>query len=208
MGEDTEFVFQHDARFRGDSHITIFDNETGDTPGRLIALEVDTDAMETTLAWSYTAPGDLPIRAQGNQQLRTDGSMVAGWGSEGTDGNRKNTSTITEYTATGDTAFHVRFRGEGINTYRAYRQPWTGNPATDPVARVTDDGDAIAVSWNGATRVASWQVATAERDGEVVASADRDGFETVIDVDDPTGDLFVRALDGDGEVLGGVRVAG
>lgn len=202
MGEGTEFTFQHDARLRGDSHVTIFDNETRGVPARLLALTLDLDAMKASVTWEHTAPGDLTIASQGNLQLLANGNMVAGWGAEAPEGDRKNTSTVTEYDADGDVVFHARFVGTGVNTYRAYRQPWSARPTTDPVARTTADGDAVAVSWNGATGVASWQLATAATGGEVVTTVDRDGFETSIPLDGSADGSFVRALDADGHVLG------
>lgn len=59
----------------------------------------------------------------------------------------------------------------------------------------------LHVSWNGATDVATWQVV--DEAGRIVASAPRDGFETVLPVEaDPGAQLRVRALDASGDVLG------
>jgi hypothetical protein len=205
MGPGTDFEFQHDARLRGDRHVTIFDNESGDTPARIIALTLDVEAQKASLAWAYTAPGDIPVVAQGNLQLLDDGNLVAGWGSSSRAGETEHSTTITEHTGAGDLLFHAAFAGTGINTYRAYRSPWTGRPKSDPKAAVrsTAAGKSVAVSWNGATDVARWDLATTGTDGTttVIATHAKDGFETVIAVDAVPADTVARALDAEGKVL-------
>ncbi|HET8929222.1 MAG TPA: arylsulfotransferase family protein, partial [Acidimicrobiales bacterium] len=91
MGTGTPFVFQHDARLRGDRYITIFDNETKKTPARIIALDVDIDAKKVSLVWEHTAPDDIPVVAQGNLQFLEDGNTVTGWGSSSVEGKTKGT---------------------------------------------------------------------------------------------------------------------
>jgi hypothetical protein len=205
MGPGTSFKFQHDARFRGDHHVTIFDNETGDTPARIIALDLDVADEKASLTWAYTAPGDIPVVAQGNLQLVENGNLVAGWGSSSLEGETEHSTTITEYTGTGDVLFHAAFKGTGINPYRAYRSPWSAQPKTDPKAKVTTTGSttSVAVSWNGATEVASWDLVTEKPDGTTteITSKPRAGFETLLEIEDlPTG-AIARALDADGKVL-------
>ncbi len=209
MGEGTDSVFHHDGRLHGDRFVTIFDNQTKDIPARLIALELDLEADRASLVWEHTAPGDLPAVAQGGLQLLEGGNLVAGWGSANLEGPADRTTTITEYASDGAVLFHVAFLGEGINSYRAYRMPWTATPTSDPAATVTDDdgGATVAVAWNGATEVARWELVSSA-DDEVLATADRAGFETRIEVDDLPAGVVVRALDADGAVLGSVPLDG
>jgi len=65
-------------------------------------------------------------------------------------------------------------------------------------------GSAVAVSWNGATNVASWRVLGGASASALapVAGAAKAGFQTTISV--PAGATFlaVQALDASGAVLG------
>ena len=49
----------------------------------------------------------------------------------------------------------------GVESYRAYRFPWTGQPTTPPdMANLPGPNGTVTVyaSWNGATGVAAWRV--------------------------------------------------
>jgi hypothetical protein len=60
----------------------------------------------------------------------------------------------------------------------------------------------VAVSWNGATEVATWRVVAGDDADELepVAEVGKDGFETTIRIE-PAAVVAVEALDGRGEVL-------
>jgi hypothetical protein len=62
----------------------------------------------------------------------------------------------------------------------------------------------VAVSWNGATSVASWRVLAGAASASLapVATAGKSGFQTTLTVHTPGPYVAVQALDGSGSVLG------
>src|SRR5262249_21537800 len=89
-------------------------------------------------------------------------------------------------------------------TYRAFRFPWSGQPATAPkVAATTAAGKTtVRASWNGATGVAGWQVLAgpAATGLSVVSTVPNGGFETAATVP-AAGFVAMRAIAADGSVL-------
>lgn len=203
MGTDTFFIKQHDARRSTDGTLTLLDNggECGETSREVtrgIALELDETAMTAELAREYLHPEELFSQSQANFQELADGEVLVGWGS------------VPRYTLMaqdGEVLVDAAIPEDlSVTSYRAHRVAWTGEPDTDPAAVLQqgDEGQAVHVSWNGATEVVTWRVV--DSSGEQVAAADREGFETVLPVDSPAGgsagELRVQALDGDGQILG------
>jgi hypothetical protein len=200
MGEGTTFAWQHDARRLADGTISLFDNQAAPPVGeqsRGLVLALDDAAATASLVREVAHPDGVLAGSQGNTQVLADGSVVVGWGSEG---------RVTEFDPDGEVVFDATWAP--ADSYRVYRLPWRGRPATVPdvVARQVGSGDAasveVYVSWNGATEVAEWRVA------EAGVTAAKDGFETRIEVDGAAerlavGDLVtVDALDGGGTVVG------
>jgi hypothetical protein len=96
-----------------------------------------------------------------------------------------------------------------VQSYRAYRFPWTAQPATPPALTASPRAagaatTTVAASWNGATGVAAWQVlagatpTTLAPLGAPVASA---GFETQIPAATTAAYVGVEALASTGAVL-------
>ena len=203
MGEGTRTVSQHDARRQEDGTITIFDN--GAPPevhhqSRGIVVDLDMDAMKATLVQEYTHPGDPLSTSQGNLQVLPNGNVFVGWGSE---------PFTSEYSKEGNLLFDLEFSGE-TQSYRAFRQPWTGCPAEDPaVAAEKGKGDTVNIyaSWNGATEVESWEVlAGAHPDQlEPLGAVPRNGFETAISARTAEPYVAVRAKDSSRRILGTSR---
>ncbi|MFC7404789.1 arylsulfotransferase family protein [Georgenia alba] len=201
MGEGTTFLKQHDVRRTEDGTITLFDNggtcgETTRERSRGIALRLDEAAMTAELAREVEHPDGLWSESQANyRELPGVGSHL-GWGS---------LPRWSLLDPDGELLLDARMPEDLIVTsYRAQRVEWTGRPTTDPAAVLA--GDAVHVSWNGATDVAAWRVVTSA--GAEVASAPRDGFETAVAVGSdvsPAG-LTVEALDAAGEVVGAAPV--
>jgi hypothetical protein len=122
---------------------------------------------------------------------------------------------FSEYSADGallcDSHFATNYSwGSGeVQSYRAFRFPWTGLPVDPPTAVLSGDGQ-VYVSWNGATEVRGWTLQhsptypAAENDWEDVLLVDKTGFETVINIQDE--DLLryirVKAVDENGVMLG------
>jgi Arylsulfotransferase (ASST) len=198
MGPGTVTAFQHDARRRPDGTVTIFDNGYVNKAeqSRGIMVEVDEDAMSAKLAREYTYPDKLLCETQGNVQVLPNGNVFVGWGSE---------PVYSEFDDDGKLLFSAAFPTES-ESYRAFRLPWSGQPADDPaiVAElVADDKVKIYASWNGATDVTTWQVlaGSAPDQLEPLASVPRQGFETVITFRTTETYVGLQALNDSGKVL-------
>jgi hypothetical protein len=200
MGEGTRTVSQHDARRQEDGTITIFDNgappEVHDL-SRGIVVELDEDAMKATLVREYTHPEKPLSTSQGNMQVLPGGNVFIGWGTE---------PYNSEYDKDGELLFDIQFSGE-TQSYRAFRQEWSGRPAEDPaVVAEKAKGDKVNIyaSWNGATEATTWRVlAGPNPEGlEPVGSVPWEGFETAVAIRTDEPYVAVRAEDDSGRVLG------
>jgi hypothetical protein len=146
---------------------------------------------------SYTNRRNLLAGSQGNMQVLPNGNALIGWGAK---------PYLSEYSAdTKHLLFEARFP-RGGESYRAYKFPWAGRPATVPAVAARLRGGKLTVytSWNGATEVAGWRVLTgASADALTPATtAGRSGFETAIPVPGSAGPyVAVQALDAAGQVL-------
>lgn len=198
MGAGTRFALQHDARLRGTSIVTIFDDEDNGKPARLIAIRLDLAHRTAAVIWAYMGPNRTSVEAQGNLQLLSDGNLVAGWGS--TTG-----SPITEETSSGEPLFEASLPKK-MNTYRAYRFPWTGLPSGSPsiAARDAPSGTDVYASWNGSTRTAEWTVlgGTSRTSLKPLRNVPAAGFETGIHLPGRLAFVEVEARGGDGHILG------
>lgn len=200
MSDEAVFAYQHDAQRDADGTIRMFDNEAAPKvrdASRLLWLKLDEENMTAEVARSIEHPEGLLSGTQGNVDRTAAGTVFAGWGSQG---------YFSEFTANGRMLFDARV-ARGNDSYRAYRQPWTGRPENKPAVAVRSgggDGVEVYASWNGATEVAEWEVmAGASPDALApVGSAERDGFETRIDVQTDAPVVAVRAKSASGAVLG------
>jgi len=201
MGDSARFYRQHDVRRMPDGTITLFDNggDCADTRevSRGLALDVDEEAMTAEVAREVGHPEELWAESQANYGELPDGTAQLGWGS---------LPRWSLLDSDGEVLLDAAIPGDlRVTSYRAQRVEWTGTPVTSPRAVVA--AGAVHVSWNGATEVAAWRVTD---DGEEVATAERTGFETAVDLGDDVGrgGLEVEALDADGEVLATAPVGG
>lgn len=197
MGPGTAFSWQHDARWRADGMITIFDDETAPSQARGIILRLDEQAMTASLERSFESRTGLVVQSQGNVQVLPNGNYFIGWGS---------TPYFSEYGPDGTLLFDATFPA-ARQSYRDFRLPWVGLPADPPalaVEAVPAGGMTVYASWNGATEVASWQVLAGEAAGSLVpiATAARSGFETAIATARRWPLVAVRARDATGGILG------
>jgi hypothetical protein len=199
MGAGVRTALQHDARYNSDGTITIFDNGNVNRvdQSRGIVVEVDEDNMSATLVGEYTHPDRLLSDTQGNVQVLPNGNVFVGWGSA---------PFFSEFDHHGKLLFHAAFPTED-ETYRAFRFQWYGQPTDDPAVAAEsgpEDRVTIYASWNGATEVTTWQVlaGSAPDQLEPLASAPRQGFETVITVHTTEPYVGLQAVNGSGKVLG------
>ena len=150
-----------------------------------------------TVIRQYLHPGKVLSGSQGDVETLPNGNRVVGWGAG---------ALVSEFTGAGHRVFDLRFPAP-LETYRAYRLPWTGHPADNPaVAAKAGSGGTLNVyaSWNGATQVARWQVLTGSSANALApaASAAWNGLETTIPVKNAGPYVAVQALGADGTVLG------
>jgi len=204
MGPDTRPRLQHDARRQADGTVTTFDNGDAkfDDQSYGTVLELDDDEMSATLLRKYPHPEGKICGTQGSVQVLPNGNVFIGWGSN---------PLLSEYSRDGDLLFNASFPPE-VESYRAFRFPWSGQPDEDPALAVEPDDGALTLyaSWNGDTEVASWQVLAGpapDRLKPLGPATPRAGFETAITVH--TAELYVgvQANNGSGRVLGTSEVA-
>jgi hypothetical protein len=200
MGPGTSFAWQHDARRQPDGTIRLFDNaesEPGKGASKVLVLRVDEGRRTATLVRSFVRSPPLLSTSQGNAQLLPDGHVFVGWGSK---------PFATEFDRAGNMLFDLRFGVGRVDSYRAFRFPWKGLPATRPTVAVKteDERTTVYASWNGATEVARWRILAGDDASHLtpVATVARAGFETHVAVDSDASTFAVEALAADGSVLG------
>ena len=199
LGPGVEFYWQHDSRRQPDGTITLFDDgatpaEEGESRG--LVLRLDDAAKTVSLVKQYTHPAHVLTDFEGSVQSLPDGHVFIDWGG---------IPYFSEFEADGTLIFDGRFP-TNVQSYRAFRAPWTGRPTEAPaVATSTDSyGNVIVyVSWNGSTETASWQVLMGASSGSMhaVASVPKDSFETAVTVQKEGKRLAVAALDANGKEL-------
>ncbi len=203
MGEGTETRYQHDARRREDGTVTIFDNGGAATyeESRGIVLDLDEDGMAASLVREYTHPDELLSVNQANMQTLPNGNVFVGWGWE---------PVFSEFTSDGEMLFSASLSpgaNMGAESYRAFRFPWSGQPAEEGPAvvaeRESDDEATLYISWNGATEVADWEMLAGPGPGQMesIGSAPKDGFETAVTARTAEPYVGARAKNSSGEAL-------
>ncbi|RAL13944.1 uncharacterized protein BO97DRAFT_442222 [Aspergillus homomorphus CBS 101889] len=183
-----EFSWQHDARIILQTPermvMSFLDNAadelTNDKPiSSAMIVELDLVNYEAKLLNQYFRPdGDL-TRRRGSTQLLPNNNVFVSWSDYG---------YISEFDHDGRLLTEARFASDRFGNYRAYKYPWSAQPAEPPtmVASVVGiNGSELLsefhVSWNGATEVKFWRFwARAAADGEnvLIATVPKTGFET------------------------------
>jgi hypothetical protein len=207
LGPGVAFAWQHNPT-AADDHglVRIFDNEAAPTVlpySRVIWVRHDERKKTATLERWLKHPDGLSAGSQGNSEALENGDTFVGWGQlpRFSEFDRDNNLLL-------DAALPT-----GYNSYRAWKYEWRGEPETAPTAsaQLTSDGNTIVHAvWNGATEVAHWEVVDAsggDGDGDRddrrrVASADWNGLDTTIQIDEPLTSVAVVARNRDGRVIG------
>lgn len=200
MGPGTNFEWQHDARLHLNGVLTVFDDagvpaEESESSAKVMKIDIGTGVV--SLLHRYTHSPGLLAGSQGNAQLLPGGNVFVGWGSA---------PNFSEYTASGQQIFDGHFR-LGVNTYRAYRDRWTGRPDSRPSLAISAGRKGslrLFASWNGATQVARWKALGGATRHHLrrLGSVRVRGFETVLRVRRGLRFYAVEALNGRGRVLG------
>jgi hypothetical protein len=202
MGGGTRFAWQHDARIHKDGTLTLFDDGAGlyktEPQSRGLHLHIDYKAHRVTLlrAWTHSPP--VLTYSQGNVQLLTDGNTMIDFGSS---------PYFAEFSYSGKQLFSIHF-AKPIQTYRAYRHPWWGQPTTPPsiATATTPHGTRIYASWDGATDFSGWRVlagsSPATSSMKQVGRFPKVSFETQMWVPSTAHYFAVQALSSKGQVRG------
>jgi hypothetical protein len=202
MGPGTKTAWQHDGRVLPNGEITFFDD--GANPpihhqSRAVRIALDVKTREARLA-SVLTHHNPPLLAasQGNVQTLADGNTVVGYGG---------VPAISEYAPDGTLLFDAHQPFDLI-FYRAFRFPWSAQPASPPAALAslnnTDEETIVHASWNGATAVASWRVLAGAHSTSLSAQTTIpvSGFESSTTLPVRYAYVAVQALDSAGHVLG------
>lgn len=215
LGPGVPFAYQHNALLLGHDELSVFDDEGAPTvkaPTRGEIVRLDLKAKTATLVTQLVrTTGPLITGSQGDVESLPGGGWMVGWGG---------LPNFTEFDPHGNEIYDAQFpRGEF--SYRVYREPWSGQPATPPsiVAKLTSVSPTcppgalcpllltrqttVYASWNGATTVASWQLLSGSSATQLTpaSTTPKAGFETAIAA--PGAAFYaVRALSAAGKVLG------
>ncbi len=201
----THFHFQHDARLEGRkmNHLTIFDDEAGPPVyGAARGMMLKLGGGKVSLLHQYLRPETTFVGSEGSTQVMKGHDVVVGYGSA---------QYFSEFSSHGEPEKRGRMlfdaqlpKGDG--TYRVRRYEWEATPNTLPklvAERESLTEVALYASWNGATKVASWQVLAGESEGSLapVGTYPWSGFETKMSVPSSDSVFEVQALDRNGHVL-------
>ncbi len=164
MGPGTNFEYQHDATLNGSGVLTLFDDAASpQKEPQSRALKIHLGNHHATLLHAYTHKPPLVANNEGSMQLLANHNVLVDWGA-GNDPlhpNARFTHFFSEYTPSGRQIFSDGFP-RPIESYRAYRLPWTGHPLWEPKIAVrrtsTHNRYNVYASWNGATQVGRWRV--------------------------------------------------
>ncbi len=201
LGPGLPFAFQHDAEAVDAVTFRIFDNENDGSPvlpaSRVIWVSHDDTTMAATLLNSVQHPAGLSALAEGSGQSLPNGDTFVDWGILG---------RYSEFDPTGNLLFDVSM-APGYSSYRGYRLPWVGAPATSPTVMAVANGDGtttVDVVWNGATQVATWTVLGTDASGSMVqvATAPWNSLDTTIQVSAAITDVQVVGYDSGGTSIG------
>jgi hypothetical protein len=214
LARDAVFSWQHDAQLHPGGLVSLFDDEaygqTASVPSRGLVLRLDNRARTATIVHQYLhSPPTFARQGQGNIQMLGTGDAFIGWGADAGSATEPYIA-MSEFDPQGRLLFDAQFK-RPVESYRAFRQAWTGTPSAPPdvVAQANGAGHAtVYASWNGATQVASWQVHAGADPAHLFsagAAAPRSGFETAISVASAGPFFEVQALDANGRVLGTSR---
>ncbi len=204
LGPGVQTAWQHDGRILPDGEVTFFDdgsNPPAHSQSRAVRIALDFATHEARLRRAIVHPLPLLAASQGNMQTLPEGNTVVGYGA---------VPQITEYAPGGAVLWDAHMSYD-LTFYRAFRQPWSGQPLSSPavLATLNNTGEETIVhaSWNGATDVAAWRVLAGAHPAALTprASIPSSGFESSTILPKKYAYASVQALDAAGHVLGSSR---
>jgi hypothetical protein len=113
---ETTFSTQHDARFRPNGNISMFDDHgAGQGVARCVEYAIDHTANTATVAWQYLGKGQSGY--EGSCRRYADGENLVGWGYVAGD-----PRIVTEVDGNGNDVFDIAVSGNNPS-YRAVKVP-------------------------------------------------------------------------------------
>jgi Arylsulfotransferase (ASST) len=156
FGPGANFEWEHHATMQPDGTMTLFDDGDGyyksESQSRALRLWIHYKSHQLTQVHAYTHSPPLLAESQGSMQVLGDGYTFVGWGEQ---------PYFSEYDRGNSTRqFFTMKYSPPMESYRAFRFGWWGQPSTPPniATTPTSKGTTVYASWNGATTVASWRV--------------------------------------------------
>lgn len=217
FGPNATFSWQHDARYRTGTRISLFDDSCcasssspPEGPARGLILQLDFQNMTANVDRTYYHDPTLYVASQGNVQKLSNGNQFVGWGQE---------PYLSEFKNAGNTIknpslnflYDMQFPNQNIS-YRAFKNEWIGSPSYPPSIAIDlscEDTAIVYASWNGSTETVAWRVLagpTPNRLSVVVNCTPRTGFETDICVNSDGPYFQVNALNYCGEAIGSSEI--
>jgi hypothetical protein len=121
-----------------------------------VAISFSHGTNKATLIEQYVSPGRQLDSSQGSHQFLPNGNHFLGMGSY---------PYIYEQTSSGHTVWYANWGSLPLQSYRAFKCPWVGNPPLSEIALFAyaqncSAPTAFFASWNGATEVKLWKFFT------------------------------------------------
>lgn len=205
-----EFSWQHDARFLPNNLISLFNDNSdglsnpGGTPSHGLILQLDFNAMTATPTRAYFHDPNITVDSQGNLQSLQNGNRFVGWGQA-----QYYSEFSEEGNSEGDPTLNLLYDAampSNVYSYRAYREDWVGTPCYPPsIAARTHNGCVLVyASWNGATETRYWQIYAGKSPKKMrkLRTVPKSGFETAVSISHVGPYFQVRALNGEGKIIG------
>ncbi len=200
------WCYQHDIAALGHDRYSVYDDGgqgpgctgTSQHPARglIFTVSPSTTPPGLTLDASYTHNPPIYTDYTGSTELTANGDVVIDWA---------NVPEITEY---GSSQKTVKMDLSLSNwSYRGFSDHWVGLPLSPPsvAASATIHTTRVWMSWNGATRVAAWQVLAGPSDSQLAkvgAPVRKTGFEASVLLNGDYRRVEVQALNSSGAVIG------
>jgi hypothetical protein len=167
-----------------------------ESQSRAMRIRLHLRRRRVTLVSAFTNNPAQLAASQGSVQPLPDGNTFVGWGAA---------PYMSEFGPHGRQLFSLHFAPR-LESYRALRFPWWGQPTTPPSIAITatQQGTLVYASWDGATNVASWRVLAGPAPTALtsVGQLPWASFETTMSVSSTQPYFEVQALDSGGHVLG------
>jgi hypothetical protein len=212
FGPGAAFSWQHNVELHPGGIVSVFDDECcailgakngvaqfapPNGPARGLVDQLNMTTHTVSLVSQYVRGPHFYVAFTGSTQLLPSGNVVVGWGS---------TPYFTEYSKTGQMLLDAVWPSADLSYRAELLQNWVGTPYFPPAGAVrrARRRTTIYASWNGATKVVSWEVLAGPnaRHLTLVAKKRKLGFETAIGLKRAYKTYRVRALDAKGRTLG------